>query len=385
MEFSDLNLSKALLKAVTSEQYRSPTPVQVAAIPRILDGRDLLGVAQTGTGKTAAFALPILQILSKKRRSLVAKTPRVLVLAPTRELVSQIAQRFEAYGQKMNIKVATAFGGVGQNAQVNALKRGVHILVAAPGRLIDLLQQAHVNLESLEVLVLDEADRMLDMGFLPDIKQIMNRLPERRQSLFFSATMPPEVQEVADQLLNKPVRINVTPAENAGAILESIEQRVMAVEFDKKLPLLCQLLKKRGMDRVLVFTRTKHGARRLSKLLRESEFLADAIHGDRPQATRTKVLKAFKKGEICVLIATDVAARGIDVDQISHVINYDFPRDPEVYIHRIGRTGRAGATGLAISFCTSEDVDYFHKAETTIEQKIPVDDSHPFHIPRLLD
>lgn len=385
MEFSDLKLSKALVKAVASEQYRSPTPVQEAAIPRILDGRDLLGVAQTGTGKTAAFALPILHILGKRRRSIVAKTPRVLVLAPTRELVSQIAQRFEAYGQKMNIRVTTAFGGVGQNAQVNALKRGVHVLVAAPGRLIDLVEQAHVSLESLEFFVLDEADRMLDMGFLPDIEKIIRRLPERRQSLFFSATMPPGVQVIADHLLHKPVRIDVTPSDNAGAILAAIEQSVMAVEFDKKVPLLSQLLKKRGMDRVLVFTRTKHGARRLSKLLQDAEVQADAIHGDRPQATRTKVLKAFQKGDIRVLIATDVAARGIDVDQISHVINYDFPRDPEVYIHRVGRTGRAGATGLAISFCTPEDVDYFRKAESTIEQKIPVDDSQSFHIPRLLD
>ena len=383
MEFSEFKLSKALLKAVASQQYRTPTPIQAAAIPRILDGRDLLGVAQTGTGKTAAFALPILHELGANRRSHSPRSPRVLVLAPTRELVSQIAFCFEAYGRRMNLRVATMYGGVGQNSQVQALKRGVHVLVATPGRLIDLLGQGHVDLDSLKVFVLDEADRMLDLGFGPELRQIIARLPSDRQSLFFSATMPPEIQELADSLLHKPVRVDVTPADSDKAILEAIDQRVLFVEFDKKQMLLSHLLKHQAGDRVLVFTRTKHGARRLSKTLKDEGFEADAIHGDRPQATRTKVLKAFRGGLIRVLIATDVAARGIDVDRISHVINFDLPNDPDMYVHRIGRTGRAGARGVALSFCTLEDLGKFRAIEAAIQQAVEFDANHPFHVPGL--
>lgn len=383
MEFSDFKLSKALLNAVASEQYRTPTPIQAAAIPRILDGRDLLGVAQTGTGKTAAFALPILHEFGKNRRSQTPRTPRVLVLAPTRELVNQIAYSFESYGQRMNLRVTAVYGGVGQNSQVKALKRGVHVLVATPGRLVDLLGQGHVELDGLQVFVLDEADRMLDMGFLPEVRQIIARLPDRRQSLFFSATMPTEIQELADTLLHKPVRVDVTPAGSNAAILETIDQSVLFVEFIKKHKLLCHLLRNHIGDRVLVFTRTKHGARRLANSLKEDGFTADAIHGDRPQATRTKVFKAFRVGAIRILIATDVAARGIDVDRISHVVNYDLPANPDTYVHRVGRTGRAGARGSAISFCTPEDVDKLRTIEAAIQQTIEVDPHHPFHIPQL--
>ena len=383
MEFSDFKLSKALLNAVASEQYRTPTPIQAAAIPRILDGRDLLGVAQTGTGKTAAFALPILHEFGKNRRSQTPRTPRVLVLAPTRELVNQIAYSFESYGQRMNLRVTAVYGGVGQNSQVKALKRGVHVLVATPGRLVDLLGQGHVELDGLQVFVLDEADRMLDMGFLPEVRQIIARLPDRRQSLFFSATMPAEIQELADTLLHKPVRVDVTPAGSNAAILETIDQSVLFVEFIKKHKLLCHLLRNHIGDRVLVFTRTKHGARRLANSLKEDGFTADAIHGDRPQATRTKVFKAFRVGAIRILIATDVAARGIDVDRISHVVNYDLPANPDTYVHRVGRTGRAGARGSAISFCTPEDVDKLRTIEAAIQQTIEVDPHHPFHIPQL--
>ena len=381
--FEDLKLIKAVHKAVKAENYHKPTPIQIGAIPSILDGRDVMGIAQTGTGKTAAFALPILHQLGINRKSSLPNVARVLVLSPTRELAAQTAERFATYGQNMNLKIAVVYGGIGQAGQVRALKKGVHILIATPGRLIDLINQGHVELDRLNVFVLDEADRMLDMGFLPDLKRIIAELPKRRQSLFFSATMPTEAKELADSLLYKPVLVDVTPNYNAASTLDTVEQRVMYLELEKKTALLTHLLKNRKSERVLVFVRTKHSARKVAKVLVEREFAADAIHSDRSQAARTKTMKAFRKGTVKVLIATDVAARGIDVDGISHVINYDMPTVPELYVHRIGRTARAGATGTAISFCVVHDIPSLKAIEQTIQREIECDPNHPYHVPNL--
>ena len=382
-EFDIFKLLKPIRKAIAAEQYRTPTPIQAQAIPKIMVGRDVVGVAQTGTGKTAAFALPILHSLGKKRQRQVPSAPRVLVLAPTRELAAQISEQFETYGKHMNIRLTTVYGGVSQQPQVRALKKGVQILVATPGRLLDLLEQEQVDLDRLEVFVLDEADRMLDMGFLPDLRKIIPHLPDRRQSLFFSATMPGEIQELVESLLHKPVRIDVTPADAISSTIETIDQRVMFVEFRKKPALVTHILKRRETGSVLVFTRTKHGARRLSKLLKEREINADALHGDRTQNARTRILKEFRKGNITVLVATDVAARGIDVNRITHVINYDLPNEPDVYVHRIGRTGRAGVEGMALSFCQHEDLDNLRAIEQVTQRKLEVDANHPYHVPGL--
>jgi ATP-dependent RNA helicase RhlE len=382
--FEDLKLIKAVQKAITAEQYRTPTPIQVEAIPNVLNGRDVLGIAQTGTGKTAAFALPILHQLGKDRKPHLPRVARVLVLSPTRELAAQTGERFETYGRNMNIRLAIVYGGVGQNAQVKLLKKGVHILIATPGRLIDLMQQGHVELDRLKVFVLDEADRMLDMGFLPDLKRIVSKLPDNRQSLFFSATMPAAARELADKMLHKPVRIDVTPYTPGASTIETIAQRVMFLEDAKKKALLTHFLKNRKTERVLVFVRTKHGARKLAKRLLDREFTADSIHGDRPQSVRNKTMKAFRKGTIKVLVATDVAARGIDVEGISHVINYDMPNDPESYVHRIGRTGRAGAEGTAVTFCVVEDLEMLCKIEADLDQEIECDINHPYHVPSLI-
>jgi ATP-dependent RNA helicase RhlE len=381
--FADFGLVKPLLKAVAAEQYFTPTPIQEAAIPKIMMGRDILGVAQTGTGKTAAFALPILHRISKEKRSLMARTPRVLVLSPTRELATQISERFMAYGRKMNLQLITVFGGVGQNPQVRALRKGVHILVATPGRLIDLINQGHVDLERLDFFVLDEADRMLDMGFLPDLKRIVAKLPDKRQSLFFSATMPPEAVELADTLLRKPVRIDVTPDDHGTSTSDLVDQRIMLVEYQKKISLLSHILIRRPVGRVLVFTRTKHGADRVAKDLKKRDIPTEAIHGNRTQNARTRILKEFKAGKTMVLIATDLAARGIDVDGITHVINYDMPNESDDYVHRIGRTGRAGQKGIALTFCMAEDIDQWRAIEQHIQQKLEVDSDHPYHIPGL--
>ena len=346
-------------------------------------GRDILGVAQTGTGKTAAFALPILHRISKEKRPLTARTPRVLVLSPTRELATQISERFLAYGRKMNLNLVTVFGGVNQNPQVRALRKGVHILVATPGRLIDLINQGHVELDRLEFFVLDEADRMLDMGFLPDLRRIIAELPDKRQSLFFSATMPPDAVELADTLLKKPVRIDVTPDNFGTSTSEFVDQRIMLVEYQKKISLLSHILIRRPVGRVLVFTRTKHGADRVAKDLKKRDIPTEAIHGNRTQNARTRILKDFKAGKVLVLIATDLAARGLDVDGITHVINYDMPNEPDAYVHRIGRTGRAGQEGIALTFCMAEDIDQWREIERHIQQKIAVDSDHPYHVPGL--
>lgn len=381
--FADFHLVKPLLKAAAAERYYTPTPIQEAAIPKIMMGRDVLGVAQTGTGKTAAFALPILHRISKEKRSLSARTPRVLVLSPTRELATQISERFRAYGKKINLQQVTVFGGVNQNPQVKALRKGVHLLVATPGRLIDLINQGHVELDRLDFFVLDEADRMLDMGFLPDLKRIVAKLPDKRQSLFFSATMPAEAVELADTLLRKPVRIDVTPDDRGTSTSDLVDQRIMLVEYQKKISLLSHILIRRPVGRVLVFTRTKHGADRVAKDLKKRDIPTEAIHGNRTQNARTRILKDFKAGKTLVLIATDLAARGIDVDGITHVINYDMPGESDAYVHRIGRTGRAGQEGIALTFCMAEDIDQWREIEQHIQQKIEVDSDHPYHIPGL--
>jgi ATP-dependent RNA helicase RhlE len=373
-----LKLIEPLLRAVRSEGYTQPTPIQIQAIPHVLAGRDLLGCAQTGTGKTAAFALPILQRLAAATRHQHHRRPhiRVLVLSPTRELASQIGESFDIYGRHTGLRQTTIFGGVGQNPQVQALYRGVDILVATPGRLLDLITQGLVRLNLLEVFVLDEADRMLDMGFIHDVRRIIALLPRQRQTLFFSATMPPDIQELADTILTNPVRVEVTPQ---ATTVEAIEQSVYFVEKNDKPALLQHLLRDSAVTRALVFTRTKHGADRVVKQLRRTPSVgAEAIHGNKSQSARERALAGFKNGDIRVLVATDIAARGIDVESISHVINYDLPNIPETYIHRIGRTGRAGASGIAFSFCDTEERAYLIDIERLTQQHVPVVKDHPY-------
>lgn len=363
LHFSSLNLCPSVLSAVASEGYTTPTPIQAQAIPLVLDGRDLLGCAQTGTGKTAAFALPILHRLhtapiDKSRRGVV--TPRALVLSPTRELAAQIDESFGTYGRDTGLRHTVIYGGVSQLHQVRSLRRGVDIVVATPGRLIDLMQQGVVDLRTIEVLVLDEADRMLDMGFIQPIRRIAAATPAGRQTLLFSATMPRSVMHLADSLLRNPVRIVVTPAASATPL---IEQSVYMVQRDEKPALLEHLLSERSVKRALVFTRTKHGADKLTRKLNNAGVVAQAIHGNKAQNQRKRALESFRTGRSRVLVATDVAARGLDVDSITHVFNYDLPNEPEAYVHRIGRTGRAGATGIAISFCDRDERGHLRAIE----------------------
>jgi ATP-dependent RNA helicase RhlE len=367
--FAELGLIEPIQRAVRAENYATPTPIQVQAIPHLLQGHDLLGCAQTGTGKTAAFALPILQRLAADPRRPGPRACRVLVLTPTRELAAQIEASFAAYGRHLRLSRAVVFGGVGQGPQVHALARGVDILVATPGRLLDLMGQSHIRLDRLEVFVLDEADRMLDMGFIDDVQKVIRTLPTKRQSLFFSATIPPEIVKLAERILTDPVRVGVRPVASTA---ERIEQRVMFVERADKRPLLDELLKDAAIDRVLVFTRTKHGADRVVKQLARDGVAADAIHGNKSQGARTRALERFRTGAGRVLVATDIAARGIDVDGITHVINYDLPNLPESYVHRIGRTARAGRSGIAISFCDAEERAYLRAIEALIKVRIPV-------------
>jgi ATP-dependent RNA helicase RhlE len=374
MSFEQLKLIEPLLRAVRSEGYTEPTPIQVQAIPHLLAGRDLLGCAQTGTGKTAAFALPILQRLAAVPRP--QGTPiRVLVLAPTRELATQIGESFDAYGRYTGLKQATIFGGVGQNPQVERLRRGVDILVATPGRLLDLMGQGFVRLNRLEVLVLDEADRMLDMGFIHDVRRIVAALPARRQTLLFSATMPAEIRELAASILRDPVNVAVTPV---ASTVDTVHQSVFFVEKADKPALLQHLLRDRSIQRVLVFTRTKHGANKVVSQLNRASIYAEAIHGNKSQSARERALANFKTGKTRVLVATDIAARGIDVENITHVINYDLPNEPETYVHRIGRTARAGASGYAFSFCNTEEREYLRDIERLIQMRVPVEANNPF-------
>jgi ATP-dependent RNA helicase RhlE len=369
MSFVELGLIEPILRALVSEGYTTPTPIQSQTIPHVLAGSDLLGCAQTGTGKTAAFALPILQRIDQSRRPAVPRAPRAVVIAPTRELASQIGQSFATYGRNLHFRHAVIFGGVGQGPQVRALAHGVHILVATPGRLLDLMSQRHVCLDQLEMFVLDEADRMLDMGFLPDLKKIIARLPRQRQSLFFSATMPENIAGLANSLLHNPIHVSVTPP---ATTVQLIEQHVHFVERPNKRALLHQVVSTNECHRALVFTRTKHGADKVARQLGVQGIRADAIHGNKSQSARERALLQFRTGKLHVLVATDVAARGIDVDGISHVINYDVPTDPESYVHRIGRTGRAGASGIAISFCDSSERGALRDIEKLVRRKIQI-------------
>ena len=371
--FAEFSLAEPIFRAIQAEGYERPTPIQAAAIPHLLAGRDLLGCAQTGTGKTAAFALPILHRLDQNRRAATPHAPRVLVLSPTRELAAQIGQSFATYGRNLRFRHTVIFGGVGQQPQVRALARGVHVLIATPGRLLDLMEQRHLRLDGLDTFVLDEADRMLDMGFLPDLKKIIAHLPRQRQSLFFSATMPSNIADLANKLLTDPVRVNVTPPSST---VELIEQRVMYVEKAGKRALLHQVLSETNFDRALVFTRTKHGADKVVKQLVQGGIHADAIHGNKSQSARERTLQRFRSGALRVLVATDLAARGIDVAGISHVINYDLPQEPESYVHRIGRTGRAGATGIAMTFCESGERGALRAIERLVKKAIDVDPAH---------
>ena len=368
--FDELNLIAPLKRAIAEENYQTPTEIQAQTIPHLLDGRDVLGCAQTGTGKTAAFALPILNRLGNQSCKSIPNSPQVLVLAPTRELAIQIDESFATYGRHLRLKRALVYGGVSQIRQVRSLKRGAHILVATPGRLLDLMNQGHVNLEQLQVFVLDEADRMLDMGFLPDLKRIIAKLPKKRQSLFFSATFPPKIAQFSRQLLQDPVTVDVTPKTTS---VERIEQRVIFIAQKQKKPLLERLLRTDGVGQTLVFTKTKRGANHLCKGLSNSGIKSTVIHGNKSQAARQRALEQFRKEQVQVLVATDVAARGIDVDGITHVVNFELPMEPENYVHRIGRTGRAGASGIALSLCSSAERGILRDIERLIGQKVPVD------------
>ena len=374
--FSDLGLIEPLLRALTGEGYAIPTPIQSQAIPLLLQGRDMLGIAQTGTGKTAAFALPILQRMAANRIKAAPRCPRALILTPTRELAVQIGDGFSTYGKHLGFKRTVIYGGVGQGPQVSAMNAGVDILVATPGRLLDLMNQRHVNLQHVEFLVLDEADRMLDMGFIRDVKTIVAKIVAQRQTLLFSATMPDAVMSLAKGILKDFERIEVTPQSTT---VERIDQRVMFVARDDKRRLLSNLLGDKAVTRALVFTRTKHAANRVAEHLIKSGVSADAIHGNKSQNARQRSLNDFKSGKARVLVATDIAARGIDVDGISHVINFELPADSESYVHRIGRTARAGAVGVAISFCDADEVGDLRAIERLTRQAIPVDTTHAFH------
>ena len=377
ISFEHLALVEPIRRALKDEGYAVPTPIQAQAIPQLLAGRDLLGIAQTGTGKTAAFALPILQRLAASRgqAGLQRKTARCLVLTPTRELALQIGDSFRAYGRHLGLRSLVIFGGVGQNPQVAGMARGVDILTATPGRLLDLIGQGHLRLDAIETVVLDEADRMLDMGFIHDVKKIVALLPKQRQTLLFSATMPTAIARLAAGILRDPVRVEVTPPSTT---VELIEQRVAFVERAGKREMLCATLRDAALARVLVFTRTKHTANRVAEQLTRAGFSAEAIHGNKSQGARQRALEGFRAGHVRVLVATDIAARGIDVDGITHVVNYELPNVPDTYVHRIGRTARAGAAGAAISLCDGEERAYLKDIERTIGRKVPVLDAQAF-------
>lgn len=377
LKFADLGLNKSILRAVEEGGYEEMTPIQSQAIPAVLEGKDLIGVAQTGTGKTAAFSLPIIQRLIKDEGKREPKTVRSLVLAPTRELAVQIAENVQAYSKYLHLRTALVYGGASAKPQIKALLPGVDILIATPGRLLDLVNQGHTSLRNVECLVLDEADRMLDMGFIRDLKKIVAMLPKARQTVFFSATMPASVEQLARSMLKSPLRIEVAPAATTA---EKVDQHVLMVPKAQKRALLAHVLKNKDIKRVLVFTRTKHGANRVAKHLGQLGVPSSAIHGNKSQNARQKALGHFKSGDIRALVATDVAARGIDVDGVTHVINFDLPNEPESYVHRIGRTARAGATGVSLSFCDHEERAYLRDIEKTIRQQIPMMEDHPFHM-----
>jgi ATP-dependent RNA helicase RhlE len=377
MNFENLNLIQPLLNAVHKKGYLNPTPIQEKAIPIILQGKDIFGCAQTGTGKTAAFALPIMQLLETEKDRNHRRAIRALVLAPTRELVAQISEEFNSYGKGLDLRVLTLYGGVSQHAQTQSLQRGVDIIVAAPGRLLDLMNQGFVHLDKIEFLVLDEADRMLDMGFINDIRRITSKLPAKRQTMLFSATAPDEIRKLAASLLHHPVQLNLSPDAKPPVL---VAQSVYHVKKENKKLLLTHILQNDAVKNVLVFTRTKHGADKVVKDLMRNGIKALAIHGNKSQNARDKALKDFKTSSIRVLVATDVASRGIDVDKLSHVINYEIPEQPETYVHRIGRTGRAGEAGAALSFCSTDEKPYLKNIHKLIHRNIDVVTSHPFAI-----
>ena len=374
MTFNDLNLIPPLLEAISREGYTQPTPIQEKAIPYILEGKDIFGCAQTGTGKTAAFALPLLQLLHQNKGANRSGI-KVLVLAPTRELALQINESFKAYGNNLKISHTVIFGGVSQHAQTNILKRGVDVLVATPGRLLDLMQQGYIKLNTVEYFVLDEADRMLDMGFINDIKKIISKLPAKRQTVFFSATAPYEIKKFADTLLHNPVSVTITPVASTADL---IKQSVYYVSQENKRPLLRHVLKTDSIEHALVFTRTKHGADKVVKELNKNGIKAEAIHGNKSQNARKRALRGFKDRSIRVLVATDIASRGIDVDKLTHVINFEIPEQAETYVHRIGRTGRAGESGVALSFCNTDERAYMRNINKLIKKTIDVVATHPF-------
>jgi ATP-dependent RNA helicase RhlE len=384
--FEALPLAAPLLNVLRELGYHTPSPIQAQAIPLLLQGRDLLGCAQTGTGKTAGFALPILDALHRQPVQVRPRCCRTLVLAPTRELAAQVGKSFATYGRDVRFSHTLIYGGVGQVPQVNAMRRGVDVLVATPGRLLDLIDQRHVDLSQVGFFVLDEVDRMLDMGFLRDVKRIVSLLPAKRQSLFFSATLAPNIVELAHTILRDPAHVSIEPETTTA---EKIEQRICFLSRESKRPLLEQLLRARaeaaGQNLTIVFSRTKHGANKLAKSLNASGFAADAIHGNKSQAQREKALERFRKGLTPVLVATDVAARGVDVKDVGLVVNYDLPNEPEAYVHRIGRTGRAGADGMAVSFCSEDELEFLREIEKTIRMPIPRWDDHAWHVQSLAD
>ncbi|WP_448700926.1 DEAD/DEAH box helicase [Mucilaginibacter sp. AW1-3] len=376
MSFENLKLIEPILKALKTEGYTTPTPIQAQAIPIVLNRQDLLGCAQTGTGKTAAFAIPILQILHQDRlQHKEQKTIKALILTPTRELAIQIDESFAAYGKHTGLKHLVIFGGVSQHHQVEALKRGVDILVATPGRLLDLVNQKFVHLEHIKILVLDEADRMLDMGFVHDVKKVIAKLPQKRQTLFFSATMPKEIQALANTILTNPEKVEVTPVSSTA---DTIQQSVYFVEKNDKKSLLNHILKDKSIETALVFTRTKHGADKVVRDLTRAGITAEAIHGNKSQNARQRALSNFKARTTRILVATDIAARGIDVDELTHVINFELPNIPETYVHRIGRTGRAGLSGVALSFCDAEEGEFLRDIHKLIGKTIPVIEDQPY-------
>lgn len=372
--FKELKLISPIQRAIDEEGYTIPTPIQARTIPHALDGKDVLGVAQTGTGKTAAFALPILNHFADQKQKAVAKRPQALIIAPTRELAIQIAESVEVYGRYLKLKHAVIYGGVGQGRQVNALNSGVHIVIATPGRLLDLMNQKALYLNRLQIFVVDEADRMMDMGFLPDLKRIMKDLPIRRQSLFFSATMPPKIVALAEALLHHPTKVNVAPKKTS---VELIDQRVIHAAHQQKKALLAKLILAGDVGQAIVFTRTKRGANSVAEFLRRQKIDAQPIHGNLSQNARQRVLEAFRSDKVQILVATDLASRGIDVDKISHVFNFELPNEPENYVHRIGRTGRAGEKGIAISLCSSEERSYLKDIEKHLGFKILTDGREP--------
>ncbi len=373
--FNDLSLIDPIRRALAAENYTQPTPIQAEAIPHLLAGRDLLGIAQTGTGKTAAFGLPILQRLFEDKTPLAHKSVRALILTPTRELAIQIGDSLRTYGRHLHLKQALVYGGVGQKPQVDALARGVDILVATPGRLLDLMGQGHVSLDRVQIFVLDEADRMLDMGFIHDVRRIARAIRSTHQSLLFSATMPADIADLAASMLKDPVRVEVTPV---ASTVELIDQRVLFVDSANKRALLTALLQEPGIERVLVFTRTKHGANKVAEHLERSQIHAEAIHGNKAQTARQRALANFRSGRSRVLVATDIAARGIDIDGITHVVNFDLPNIPESYVHRIGRTARAGASGTALSFCAPDERAFLRDIERLTRRSLRVISDHPF-------